>query len=73
MQPHPAASKPNKQGVGVPWMSGTINVDINADPWKQWATANTKVSHRGGVMHLEQRTLFLPCLLSGLISGWLAG
>lgn len=39
-QIHPEASKPARQGANVAWTSGTMGVDINADP----ASLSPKVS-----------------------------
>ena len=53
-QAHPEASKPARQGSQVYWTSGTVDVDINADPSKDLVTAT----------NVRRRALAMPCYLT---------
>jgi hypothetical protein len=50
-QAHPEASRPAKQGPHVPWTSGTLDVDINADPTHKPKDAEA-VSHEDRRFHI---------------------
>ncbi|GIL43843.1 hypothetical protein Vafri_1440 [Volvox africanus] len=61
--PHPEASKPAKQGSNVYWTSGTLDVDINADPGAQLQVQtsgaprmfHTITSAQGAAVHWQVR------------------
>ncbi|GLC43320.1 hypothetical protein PLESTM_001458300 [Pleodorina starrii] len=61
--PHPEASKPARQGPSTHWTSGTIDVDINADPGAELLAAaagpprmfHTITSAQGAAVHWQVR------------------
>jgi hypothetical protein len=60
LQPHPEASKPAKQGPQVPWTSGTVGVDLNADPAASSATVRRGSRSTPPAAGLEPTSCFRP-------------